>query len=50
MFRALGRNPPEAACLGRGNATHFSAYGESVDSTNDCIEVILIFSDAPSAE
>jgi hypothetical protein len=48
MFRVLRRNPPKAACLGRGNAAHFSAHRERIDSTNECIEVILILSDTPS--
>lgn len=47
MFRVLGRNPLEAAGLGRGNAAHFSACGESVYSTNECIEIILILSNIP---
>jgi hypothetical protein len=47
MFRVLRRNPPEAACLCRGNAPHFSACGESVYSTDECIEVVFILSDTP---
>jgi hypothetical protein len=48
MFRVVERNPLEVACLGRDNTAHFGACGESVDSTNECIEVVLILSDTPS--
>jgi hypothetical protein len=48
MLRVLGRNPPESACLGRGNAAHFGARRESVDSTNEYIKVVLILSDTPT--
>jgi len=42
MFRILGRNPPQAACLGRGNAANFSTCGKRVDSTNEHIKIVLV--------
>jgi len=48
VFCVLKRNPPQATCLGGGNAAHFGAYRESVHSTNKCIEIVFILSDIPT--
>ncbi len=48
MFCVLGRNSPEAACLGRSNAAHFGACRKRIDSTNDHIKIVLILSDIPT--
>jgi hypothetical protein len=48
MFRILGRNPPQAACLGRSNAANFGTCGKRVDSTNEYIKVVLILSNIPT--
>jgi hypothetical protein len=48
VFRILQRDPFEATCLGRGHAAHFGAQGESIDSTNERIEVVLIIDGIPS--
>src|SRR6266567_8288536 len=48
MFRILGRKLPQAACLGRSNATNFGACGKRVDSTNKYIKIVLILSNIPT--
>jgi hypothetical protein len=48
MFRILGRDPPQAACLGRSNAANFGTCGKRVDSTNEHIKIILILSNIPT--
>jgi len=45
MFRILRRDLLQAACLGRSNAANFGTCGKRVDSTNEYIKVVLIFSD-----
>ena len=44
MFHILGRNPPQAACLGRSNAANFGTCRKRVDSTNEYIKIVLILS------
>jgi hypothetical protein len=48
MFRILGRNPLQAACLGRSNAANFSTCGKRIDSTNEYIKIVLILSNNPT--
>lgn len=48
MFRILGRNPPQAACLGRSNAANFGTCRKSIDSTNEYIKIVLILSNVPT--
>jgi len=48
MFRILRRDPLQASCLGRGHAAHFRAHRESIDSTNERIEIVLIIEAIPS--
>ena len=47
MFHILGRNPSQAACLGRSNTANFSTCGKRVDSTNEYIKIVLITGDIP---
>jgi hypothetical protein len=47
MFRVLGRDAFETAGLGRCHASHFGAHGESVDSTGECLELVLVFDCVP---
>jgi hypothetical protein len=48
MFRTLGRNPLQAACLTGSNAANFGTCGKRVDLTNECIKIVLILSDIPT--
>jgi hypothetical protein len=48
MLRILGRNPPQAACLGRSNAANFGTCGKRVDSTNEYIKIVLILNNIPT--
>lgn len=48
MFRILGRNPLQAACLGRSNAANFGTCGERIDSTNEYIKIVLILGNIPT--
>jgi hypothetical protein len=48
MFRILRGNPPQAACLGRSNAANLGTRGKRIDSTNEYIKVVFIFSNIPT--
>jgi len=47
MFHILGRNPPQAACLGRSNAANFGTCGKCI-STNEYIKIVLVLSNIPT--
>jgi hypothetical protein len=46
MFRFLGRNLPQAACLGQSNVANLGS-GRGVDSTKEHIKVVHILSNIP---
>jgi len=48
MFRILGRNPPQAACLGRSNAANFGTCRKRIDPTNEYIKIVLILNNIPT--
>ena len=41
-FCILGKNPPQAACLGRSRAANFSTCEKCVDSMNEHIKIVLV--------
>ena len=44
----LGKNPPQATCLGRSRGGDFGTCGKRVDSTNEHIKIVLILSNIPT--
>jgi hypothetical protein len=48
VFRILGRNLPQAACLGQSNTTNLVTCGKCADSTNEYIKIIPIPSSIPT--